>query len=112
MSLPRFCREPVTVKRPGTKVERGSEVQDWAAASEHVVRGCLVTVTASSGSIDDRQQSLETVTVLAPKGTDLAKGDRIVCSKGTFLIVGDPHLADSPTGALSHVRATASRWDG
>ena len=112
MRLPKFCRDAVTVKRPGTKTERGSEVQDWEAASEHVVHGCLVTVTASSGGLDGRQQSSETVTVLAPKGADIAKGDRLECRHGRFLVVGDPHAAESPTGALSHVRATASRWDG
>lgn len=110
--LPTFCRETITVKRAPTIEERGSSVRDWKNAKSHIVAGCSVQVSSSTGNIEDREGAAETVTILAPPGADIRKGDRVECSAGKLSIIGEPYQVLSASGALSHTVATAGRWDG
>lgn len=103
----------VTVSRApivayGTRRER-----DWSQASEHSISECALVRPTSSTDWDDpaRTRAIDMV-LIAPYGSDIREGDRILCEGRTYEVDGIPANRTSPTGAVSHVRAALVAWSG
>lgn len=111
--LPGFCRETVTVSRAPLRAARGTSERDWSAATTHEVAGCSVQPDVTSQATSEPRPGISlSATLYAPPGADLAAHDRVTCSLGELRVVGAPVAVTSPTGALSHVRATLEAREG
>lgn len=112
--LPSFCKDVVTVVRPGSKVLRGATVPDWDAATSHEVRGCSVQ-PASSATVmgDQRVNAVQSgATLYAPPAADVAAGDRVEFEGRAWSVDGEPQAWRSPTGRVSHVIVSLRDWRG
>lgn len=113
MALPSFCRETVTVIRAPFSGVRGTSERDWSAAASHEVARCCVQPSSTSTDRGEPRESVsDAATLYTPPGSDVAAGDRVTCSLGTFSVEGSPMPRESPTGAVSHVEVQLSRWRG
>ena len=113
MALPSFASETVTVLRAPLVDSRGTKERDWANAESHEVAGCNVQPSSTSTGRTDPRESVSFDAVLyAPEGADIKPADRVSCSLGTFSVDGEPQDWESPTGALSHLEANLSKWEG
>ena len=113
MALPSFCRETVAVLRAPLVDSRGTVERDWARAASHVVRGCSAQPSSTStGRGEPRSAVSEDAVLFAPPGSDVMEGDRVTCRLGTFVVDGEPMAWESPTGAVSHLRAALRSWRG
>lgn len=108
-----FFRQTVVRKRPGTKTERGSTVQDWETSTEITISGCFVEPAASSLSQDGRVLGIQdTMTLYMPPSADVIAGDHIVIGTTEYMIDGEPRQWISPTGRVTHVQMNLTRWRG
>ena len=112
MALPTFCRDSITVVRPGIKKSRGTVIKDWDTATEHVIKNVSVQATSSNTTYDTREGVVIRATAYLPPNSDIAAGDLVKWHGYTFAIDGDPLPVYSPTGALNHVKATLIDWRG
>lgn len=111
--LPSFARTVVTVIRPAVTTERGSNYPDWAAAAEHKVTGCSFQPGGSTEDLNDGRDAVRIdATVYLPARSNIAAGDRIRVPQGTFNVVGEPEVWESPTGRMSHVIARLVKFRG
>ena len=113
--LPSFCRTSLTFKRAGMKLVRGTKVEDWSSATDHVVIGCSVQpVNVGAAQPDQaRVQSVEAdLTVYAPPGADIEVGDRVDWGDKTWRVTDVPLAWESPTGRVSHTVVSLARWEG
>lgn len=114
MPLPTFCKDTVTVLRPGTKVQRGVSLPDWDHATPHVIHGCSLQEGASATDFGDAQRNAiaSDAMLLAPPNADIKDGDRVLFDSRTWTVDGVPDSIKSPTGRVSHVRARLKEWRG
>ena len=92
----------------GTRSER-----DWSQASEHRVAECaLVRPTSSTDWRDPARTRAIDKLLIAPYGSDIREGDRISYGGRTYEVDGIPEDRESPTGAVSHLRAALVAWSG
>lgn len=112
--LPSFCRETVTVVRPGTKTVRGSEVPDWDGAVRHKVRGCSLQPASSATSDGEARTNASDLAarLYLPPGADIARGDRVEARGYTWRVSGVPLEHVSPTGRTSHVVCAVEVFEG
>lgn len=110
--LPSFCNDTVTVMRAPLVESRGSSVRDWSNAKGHEIGGCSVQVSSATGDIQGREHASVSCLLLAPPGSDIAIGDRIIFDGKTWNVVGEPYAQRSATGRISHLVATMERRDG
>lgn len=111
--LPSFCRETVEVWRAPLAESRGTEERDWKRAASHSVAGCSVQFASTSTDRGEPRDAVSSsATLYAPPGADVATGDRVSCALGEFWVEGQPMPRVSPTGAVSHVECSLSRWMG
>ncbi len=111
--LPGFCRETVTVSRAPIASARGTSERDWSRVASHEVAGCSVQPASTSQVASEPRPGISvSATLYAPEGADLAAHDRVECSLGSFRVVGAPMAVSSPTGSLSHVRASLEAREG
>ena len=110
--LPGFCRDTVSRLRAPFITERGVSVRDWTHAVSKDIGGCSIQPASTSGDYDAREQATDRMTLYAPEGSDIVKGDRIVFNGDTYLIDGAPYTWNSPTGAVSHMVVPLERWEG
>ena len=105
--------QTVTVSRAPMAVDSGRTERDWSQASAHDVAGCiLVRPSASTDWADPaRTRSIDKL-LLAPAGSDIAEGDRILHGGRIYEIDGVPEERTSPTGAVDHLRAALVAWSG
>lgn len=112
--LPSFCKQSITIIRPGTKTLRGSTVPDWNNASDPVtVSGC--SVQPASTNLDENGRVLgisDGLTAYIPNGTDVQAGDHIVYDGETYEINGEPRVWTSPTGMNNHILLNLVRYSG
>lgn len=107
-----FDRTVTVLRAPvvqyGTRSER-----DWSQATSRTVHECILVRPASSTDWDDpaRTRAIDMV-LIAPYGSDIREGDRILCEGRTYEVDGIPANRTSPTGAVSHVRAALVAWSG
>ena len=107
-----FDRTVTVLRAPvvqyGTRRER-----DWSQASEHRVAECALVRPTSSTDWDDpaRTRAIDKV-LIAPYGSDIREGDRIVYGGRTYEVDGIADDRESPTGAVSHMRAALVAWSG
>lgn len=110
--LPSFANRTVTVVRPGAKQQRGTTVPDWSHATETQVDGCTVQTPTTGQELDGRTATTLSGTVYLPPRTDVRAGDAIDYNGHRFLVVGEPMVWESPTGALDHVQVRIAEWEG
>lgn len=103
----------VTVRR-APMVQYGARTErDWSQATSRSVSECILVRPSSSTDWRDpaRTRAIDKV-LLAPHGADIREGDRIVCGGRTYEVDGIPEDRESPTGAVSHLRAALVAWSG
>lgn len=111
--IPSWANQSIVRLRASTKVERGSEVPDWANVDSKTISPCSVQPSASSVSIDGRVLGLiDSYTVYCDLGVDVKAGDHIVYGSETFLVNEEPRSWHSPTGRVSSTQFTMVRWQG
>ena len=111
--LPSWCTETVTVTRASAATTGRRTEREWAHATTHAVAGCSVQPGGTStgvGTVD--AVSVADATLVAPVGADLAEGDRVTATSGTYVVDGIPYAWTSSTGRVSHVQARLRKWAG
>lgn len=112
MAILSFWTQSIVRLRPGTKMERGSEVPDWDDPDTLVISGCNVQPASTSLSQDGRVQGItDGLTVYAPADADIIAGDRIQLAGNVYTINGDPLIWPGP-GRLAHIQLNLVRWRG
>ncbi|MBO4390393.1 MAG: hypothetical protein J5825_06005 [Lachnospiraceae bacterium] len=113
MAIPSWCKQEITIIRPGTATSRGSSVYDWSNPTSWVVSNCSVQPASTGLSQDGRVLGInEGYTVYLPPGTDVKAGDRVEFEGETYTILGRPKPWVSATGAVSHIQLSIERWSG
>lgn len=108
-----FAKQNIIRIRPGVKVERGSEIPDWSAASRLTVSGCSVQPASTSLTQGDRVGAVsDGMTCYAPINADIKVGDRIEYDGAVYAITGEPRKWFSPSGNLDHLIIDLTRWFG
>ena len=111
--LPSFCNQKIIRLRALPKDERGSEVPNWHDAWEEEIFPCSVQPAESYSNLDGRVIGLKnTYKVYVQPGTDIKAGDRIKFEGEIFLIDESPRKWYSPTGIVSNVQFTMTKWEG
>ena len=111
--LPSWCQETVTVMRAAAATVGRRTERDWAHATPHTVSGCSVQPSSTSsgfGTVD--VVATADAILYAPVGADIAEGDRVTATSGTYVVDGIPYTWTSPTGRVSHVQARLRKWAG
>ncbi|MFG3338719.1 hypothetical protein [Glycomyces sp. NPDC048151] len=112
-----FKTEAITVLRPGSRIERGTPVPDWANATEHEVTGCRLQPASSERVLftstgQARDAAVSTLRLFAPASADLDVRDRVRYQGVVYDLAGPPRRWPSPTGALAHLEAELRRAEG
>lgn len=110
--LPSFCQQQLTIVRPKTITERGSEIPDWEHTTRTTVNGCSVQPATTSLTMDGRVLGIsEGMTAYLPEGTDVQAGDHIEYDGQTYEINGEPKKW---VGAFtrSNIQLNLIRWEG
>lgn len=103
----------VTVRRAPIVAYGMRRERDWSQASDHSISECALVRPTSSTDWDDpaRTRAIDMV-LIAPYGSDIREGDRISYGGRTYEVDGVPEDRESPTGAVSHLRAALVAWSG
>ena len=110
--LPSFCNDEVIRLRPGTKVERGSTIQDWSNPDRLVIEGCSVQPAATTLSQDGRVLGIsESMTAYLPDDSDVKAGDRIEYDGNVYTITGEPKIWKGPLN-MSNMQLNLTKWEG
>lgn len=112
MALPSFARTAVTIKRPRVIVERGVEVMDTTDPVAHVVKGCSIQFRDTDTTLDQRTAVTVRAVIYFPPSADVKAGDMVVYDGVEYKIDGAPLRIESPTGRMSHKKATLVDWEG
>lgn len=110
--LPSWANETITVKRAPYVESRGSTIRDWDRAVPHIVEGCSVQPTSTSGELAGRTNTTTRATCYLPYGADVMAGDRIIWEGTPYAIDGEPLPWKSPFGGASHLVANLVDWKG
>lgn len=111
--IPSFCNQRFTRLRALTKEERGSEVPNWHDAWEEEIFPCSVQPASSSITLDGRVLGVnDNWTVYCNPDTDVKAGDKIVFENQVYLVTNDPRKWQSPTGLVSSLQFTMTKWEG
>jgi len=109
--LPSFADLPATIIHPATVLDaRQNEVYDY----DHPVRTVpLVGWRNPAGTA--KTQGGEDVSedrwlLFLPEGADVTESCAVDVAGGRWLVEGTPQAWSSPTGALSHVQVTLTRY--
>ena len=107
-----FDKTVTVLRAPVVQYGMRSE-RDWSQASEHRVAECaLVRPTSSTDWRDPARTRAIDRLLIAPHGSDIREGDRIVYGGRTYEVDGIADDRESPTGAVSHLRAALVAWSG
>lgn len=103
----------VTVRRAPVVQYGVRSERDWSQATERMVAECILVRPTSSTDWGNAAEprAIDRV-LLAPHGADIREGDRIVYGGRTYEVKGVPEDRESPTGAVSHLRAALVAWSG
>lgn len=114
MRLPRFARQTVIVRTPGSRLVHGAQVDDWTTAAEQPVAGCLAVPAATDEVTRNRDNSRDGWNVYLPADRITLTGkERLRLANGLeYAIVGDPGEVPAPSGGDSHVFAYVERFTG
>ena len=112
MALPSFCRTTVTVKRPGTKTERGVVVPDYDNETTIPISGVSVQFRTTGMTLDQRDGVTVRAVVYFPPGANVKAGDKLVYNEVEYKVDGAPLPVESPTGRVSHIKAQLVDWEG
>ena len=111
--LPVWADDYIVRLRPGKKVLRGSETDDWSNPEQLVITGCSVQPAGTSLSQDGRILGItDGFTCYLPQCADVKAGDRIQFGNNIYTITGEPRPWKSPTGRVSHMLINIERWEG
>lgn len=111
--IPSWASQSITRLRAGTKIERGSEVPDWATATSLVISPVSVQPATSSVSIDGRVLGLsDSYDVFCDLDADVKAGDHVIYEDETYMVMQEPRTWHSPTGRASNKQFTMTRWQG
>ena len=112
MPMPDWATVTVTVERPATKEARGARVADWSGATRTEVAGCWVGNASSSSDPSDQGRAATTrLTLYAPAGTDVRRGDRVTYAGTRYAIDGEPLAYQSPFGGIDHIECALVDWE-
>lgn len=110
---PSWFDRTVTVLRAPIAAYGARSERDWSQASEHSIAECiLVRPTSSTDWRNAAEPRAIDKVLIAPHGADIREGDRIVYGGRTYEVDGIPEDRESPTGAVSHLRAALVAWSG
>lgn len=112
MALPSFANDEITVYRAAFKGDRGTKIRDWAKATHHTISGCSVQMRETSTSYDAREAVSVRAVIYLPPDADIEAHDKVVYETVEYAIDGAPLLLKSPTGRLTHKKATLIDWRG
>ena len=112
MALPTFCRDVLTITRPGVKDSRGVSIPDWDNTTTHTISGCSVQPQDTDTVFDAREAIIVHAKLFLPPGADIQAGDKVTFDGVDYAILGKPLPITSPTGHLSHIRAALVDWEG
>lgn len=114
MALPSFARQTVTIIRPGSITDHGTQVPDWSAPTLIPVPGCSVQPATGARNYDHRDAVRADLAVWMPPGTDARGTDhvRVPGYPRDFEVTGQPGLWASPTGSAAHVVVNLTVWEG
>lgn len=111
MPMPRWALVAVTIERPGARESRGTTVPDWSKKTEREVNGCWVgNASTSSDSSDEGRAANMRLTLYAPPGTDVRRGDRVTYGGRRYAIDGEPIEYPSPFGGTDHIECALVDW--
>lgn len=111
--IPSWASQTITRIRAGIKVERGSEVPDWLNSQSVTISPCSVQPASSSVSLDGRVLGLnDSYNVYCNPDADVLAGDHIVYGGQTYTVMEEPRIWTSPTGRVSNLQFTMTRWAG
>lgn len=107
-----FDKTVTVLRAPVVQYGMRSE-RDWSQATSRTVRECILVRPASSTDWRDpaRTRAIDKV-LIAPYGSDIREGDRISYGGRTYEVDGIAEDRESPTGAVSHMRAALVAWSG
>lgn len=107
-----FDRTVTVLRAPIVQDGMRSE-RDWSQATARTVRECILVRPGSSTDWRDASEvrAIDKV-LIAPHGSDIREGDRISYGGRTYEVDGIPEDRESPTGAVSHMRAALVAWSG
>ena len=105
--------DSVTVLRAPMDTEDGRTERDWDDATSTTVNGCVLVRPSSSTDWADpaRTRSIDKL-LLAPLGSDIREGDRIVHNGRIYEVDGIPTDRVSPAHGADHMRAALVAWGG
>jgi len=100
MGLERFFITPLTITTPGTATDRYDDARpDWTNPTRtRTARGWL-TETGSTEEVGAREAVVSAWRLFLPANTPITSSDRITVNGDTFEVDGDPHHAQTPSGA-------------
>jgi hypothetical protein len=107
-----FATDTITVIRAAYVVERGNQVPDWSAATEHAVTGCRVQPMAGEEVLTGRDAVVNRRKLFAPATADITALDRVRFGGVTYEVESPILPWRSPTSLLAHVETTLKRVEG
>lgn len=112
MPMPMWALVTVTIERPGAREARGTTVPDWSKKAEREVPGCWVgNASTSSDPSDEGRAANMHLTLYAPPGTDVRRGDRVTYAGDRYAIDGEPLAFPSPLGGTDHIECALVDWE-
>lgn len=112
MALPSFAKDSITVYRAPLADDRGTKVRDWSRATYHQVTGCSVQFRETGTAYDAREAITVRAVVYMPPDANIQAEDQVVFDGVRYSIDGSPFLLRSPSGRVSHKKATLVDWEG
>lgn len=102
----------VDVIRPAYVNERGDEVADWAAATEHAEDGWIVQALDTAEQLGLRDAVTQRWRALAPVSADVTTKDRIRHAGRVYEVDGEIQPWPTPPGMLQHSELILKRVEG
>lgn len=105
-----FARQTVAVQRAAVTVDHGNTVRDWTTPVTTVVGGCVLAPQKGTEDNVNRDGTVTPWLLVAPAGTDIDHGDRVLHGARVLEVVGPAR--DWRTGVVDHVEADLAEVAG
>lgn len=102
----------ITVVRPSSQNDHGTQVDDWSDTTTHTVAGCDVQSGTSQEVITNRDAVLYAWFLFAPYEADILPTDHIRYLGKDYQIDGAPAPKKSTTGRLDYLWMPLQLWEG
>lgn len=113
MTIPiSFATATVVVHRPIWVEDHGAMIPSAATEPPFSIPGCIVQPETSEGDSTEGTYTSQRQLIHAPADADLRAEDLLELPgvSGRWQITAEPQRWPSPTGALAHMEARASRY--